>query len=313
MKGFTKICMIICLLLTCLSFVCFGAGAALGSGLGEVYAMAEQGAFDIGSWHIGKWSVFYNPLNDGIQFEKIISGIVEEEYPQEAAESLKIDVQYGKVKLVDSKSDQITVTVDAPKRSRYSCKLKGKTLTLIDKTSWNIWNLSSKWGNKAEITIAIPEGKSFQEVTLMTDAGIMKLSHHILAENIEIEIAAGELTAESITAEQELSADVAAGKLIVEDFSAKSLIVDCDVGAADLCGKVSGDVQGKCGVGEIFLGLTGREEDYDYAISCDLGSVHLNGRSISGMGQDTTIDNGKGNEIELECGVGEIEVTVEEE
>lgn len=318
MKGFTKVCLFISLIFLCIGTVCLGIGAALGSGLREVWAMAGNGELNVGNLHIGGWNVPYIITDDGSEGEiRMEKGVVKESFSPREVENLEIDIKYGAVYVTDSQTDQIEISVDAPERNAYQCGLQGGTLELIDKTPRYRWNvLRNGLRDKAEITIAIPEGTVFDEVNLVTDAGGIEISHELSAREIHFDLDAGELTAEKVMAAEEFSADVDAGNLEIAEFAAKSLEVDCGVGRAKLCGSVLEEVEADCGVGQIVLQLTGREEDYDYDVNCSLGTVCINGITYSGISTDKEIthhDHHTGRTIHLECGVGDIEVTVEEE
>lgn len=311
MKGFTKICLLICLIFLCSGAVCLGIGAALGSGLREVWAMARTGELDVGNIHIGGWSIPYiitdDISDDDIRLEK---GVVKESFLPQEVEDLDINIKYGAVYVTDSETDRIEISVDAPSRNVYRCGLKDGTLELIDETKRYRFN---GLRNKVEITIAIPDGTVFDEVDLVTDAGGIEITHTLNAREIHFDLDAGELVAENVAAEEEFSAVVDAGNLEITEFSAKSLEVDCSVGRAKLYGSVLEEAEADCGVGQIVLQLTGREEDYDYDVTCSLGNVSINGTSYSGISTEKEIDNHAGRTVSLDCGVGDIEVTVEEE
>ena len=316
MKGFTKICLLISLIFVCIGTVCFVVGAALGSGLKEVRAMARNGDFDIGNLHIGGWYIPYIEINDDDFSEEdleIERGIVSESFSPQEVKNMEINIQYGAVYVTDSETDQIEISVNAPKKTAYQCGVDGKTLKLLDKTSRYSWDAMRRGlSGKAEITIAIPKGTMFDEIELITDAGGIELSHALAAKEIRFELDAGELTAEEVTAD-EFSVEVGAGNLEIAQFTAGTLDVDCGLGRTELSGKASQEVSADCGVGQIVLNLTGQEEDYDYEISCGLGSIRINEKTYSSLSTEKEIDHHAGRNIELDCGVGEIEVTVKEE
>lgn len=317
MKGFTKICLFISLIFVCIGAVCLGVGVALGSGLKEVWAMAGNGAFHIGDLHIGGWNIPYIITNedDGFSEEEleIVEGIVKESFLPQEVEDLEINIRYGALYVTDSESDRIEISVDAPKKNAYQCGIEGRTLKLVDKTSRYSWNVMRKGlGDKVEITIAIPAGTVFDEANLITDAGGIEISHALAANEVRFELDAGELIAKEVAAARELSVEVGAGNLEIGQFVAESLEVECGVGKAELNGSVSGEASADCGVGRIVLNLTGREDDYDYEISCGLGAVSINGNTYSALSTEKEIDHHTGRKIELDCSVGEIEVTVKE-
>ncbi len=313
MKNFTKICLCISLIFIGVAIICLGAGAALGSGLNEVRQMADNGEFDIGDLHIGRWWFFYNPEYRNVKGARTQPGIVSETFAADQVSGLSVDIKFGEVLVKDSSSDQIEITVDAPKRYRYECRQEDGTVELSDQTVRSVWSNGLLAEEKIKVTIAIPKEKVFEEVTFSTNAGKIEISHSVSADEVQFEVDAGELTATQVTAGDEFSASVDAGRLEISRFDAGTLDVSCGLGEVVLRGKVSEGLAADCGMGSIGLELLGREEDYDYSISCDLGRVTLNGTDYSSLGTEKEIDHGTGNEVDLECGIGEITVKVEEE
>lgn len=310
MKKFTKLCLIISLVCVCIGAICLGVGIALGSGLKEVQMMADNGAFDFGNWNIGSDGIYYGPDENDTETMDIQEGCVNAVFPESEVKNLDIDIKYGEIYIVDSESDQVQITVDAPKRNVYKYKNKNGTVTLKDKTSSHKWNLKK---SDVTVTIAIPAGKEFEQVKLVTNAGSVDVEHKFAAEEIELELDAGELTGEQLEAKREFSIDVGAGNLEIENLQTENLDVDCGVGEVNLGGKVSNTVEADCGVGKISMEFIGNEEDYDYEISCGVGSVSINNTSYSSLSTDKKIDNDAGNKISLDCGVGEIDIIVKED
>ena len=318
MKNLTKICLWISLSFVCVGAVCLGIGAALGSGLKEIWAMAADGELNVGNLHIGNWNIPYfitDDYDDGEDWEdvKLQKGYVQEQFSPDAVSGMEIDIRFGAVYLIDSDSDQIEVTVDAPSRNVYECKLDEGTLELKDKTPGSIWKGGLKRNHDAVVTIAIPEGTVFDEVSLCTNAGSIEAEHAIAADEVEINLDAGELTAVSVTAAEKLSASVGAGNLEVDRFATDHLKIDCGLGKAELTGKAVKEAEADCGVGQIILDLEGKETDYDYEIKCGLGSVAVNGEEFSTLATERNIDHHAGNKVRLDCGMGSIELNIMEE
>lgn len=300
MKNFTKICLIVSLCIACIGILCLCAGIALGSGPREVMEIADRGGLDVGNWHIGRWALFYGSDDEDTKIQK---GAMQAQFPESEVKSLDIDIKYGEVRFCDSDSDQITINIDAPKRNSYRCSNDNGTLELEDKTSrgWRSFKDS-----KVRITIAIPQGKVFEQAELVTNAGSVKIECGLSAREIELDLDAGELEADSISAEGDFSASVGAGRMAAKQFSAASLDVDCGMGEVEFYGSVGQEAEIKCGMGRILLELDAKEEDYDYEISCGLGEVNINGRSFSSLSTDQEIHNNTGRMIDLDCGMGEI-------
>lgn len=313
MKKFTKISLLISMVCICAGAVCLGAGIVLGSGIKEVWAMVENGEFNIGALHIGRWYVPYFIGDDGSEDLEIKEGAVKESFAADDIKNLEIDIKYGSVKLTDSKTEQIEITVDAPERNVYQCGLDGQTLMLLDQTSGHIWKGGLGRGNDVEVVIAIPKGKEFQEAELITNAGSLDISHHLSAFEIAVELDAGSLTANEITSNGEFTVDIGAGNLKIDKFAAELLDIECGMGRAELYGKVYRSADIECGMGEIELNLAGKEDDFNYDVSCGLGAIKINGKIYSTLSADKEIDNNAGKEVSLDCGMGEITLSIEEE
>lgn len=312
MKKFTKICLIICLVLLCISIGCITAGAAMGSSIKEARLAADAGGLNLWGFNIGKGLFFWDYMDEYESEEdaKMINGVVKETFPADSINDLEIDLYYGNIVIEDSGSDDITVSIDAPKRHSYKCAVRGKTLVLDETTkSWKHW--INRGFTKPEVIIGIPEGKKFDEVDFTVSAASVTFDHSLAGKSVNLEVDAGEMTVEMVTAE-ELELETGAGEFILKDFVADSLNVDCGVGNMELKGKAVKEADVSCGVGNIILKLAGKPEDYNYEISCGVGSIELNGRTYSGLGRNKEIDNDASGEISLDCGVGAIEVEIEE-
>lgn len=306
MKKFTKICLLISLCIACIGIICMCAGIALGSGPREVMEIADRGGLDVGNWHIGRWSIFYRPDDEDAEPEK---DVLKAEFSQDEITSLDIDIKYGEVRLVDSADDKIRIDIDAPRRNSYSCENDGGVLELEDQTGSGWWRFTRNINKHVKVTVEIPEGKVFEQAKLVTNAGAVEIEHDLCAREVSLDLDAGELTAGSVSAEEEFSANVGAGRMEVSRFAAGELEVDCGMGEVEFRGSVGRDAEVKCGMGKISLELYAKEEDYDYEISCGLGEVDMNGRSFSSLSTDQEIQNNTGRTIRLDCGMGEINFT----
>ncbi|MCM1258782.1 MAG: DUF4097 domain-containing protein [Roseburia sp.] len=311
MKKFSKVCLIICLVLVCVSIVCISAGAAMGSSINEVRRVADEGGFDfwgitpVRGFFVNSWDYDEYSAED----DEMIGGVVNETFLAEDINELSMDLYYGAITVEDSESENITISIDAPKRHNYSCKVSGGVLTLKETTKrWKRinWNYT-----KPKVVIGIPAGKKFSEVDINTSAGAVTIEHGLTGKDVSLEVDAGQMTAEKVTA-GELELEAGAGELIVDDFSADDLSIDCGVGSIEIKGKAEKEVDATCGVGSIVLKLAGRQEDYDYELSCGVGSIEINGESFTALGGSKHIDNDAPGEISLDCGVGTIEVEIKE-
>lgn len=124
-------------------------------------------------------------------------------------------------------------------------------------------------------------------------------------EEISLDVGAGSLMVEDLRADR-FSLDVGAGDGTVEDFTAREADFDCGTGTIAARGDASQKLDIDCGVGDIEYTAYGSEGDYDYNIDCGVGDVTVGERSYSGLGRSNHVNNGTGREINIDCGVGSV-------
>ena len=110
---------------------------------------------------------------------------------------------------------------------------------------------------------------------------------------------------------KKLEADIDMGKVRIEDINAKSASLSCNMGEIIYSGEIEKTGEFECNMGNIEAALTGSEKDYNYDIECGMGNVTIGGGKISGLGASKKIDNGGSKKLELDCDMGNIEISFE--
>lgn len=126
-------------------------------------------------------------------------------------------------------------------------------------------------------------------------------------EEVSLDLAAGTLFVEEICADS-LSVNVDAGEATIDNFDVKEADFECGTGAITAQGAVSQEIDMECGIGSITYTAAGYEADYNYNIECGVGEVICGDSSYSGLGTDKRIDNRAPKEINIECGVGSVTI-----
>lgn len=70
----------------------------------------------------------------------------------------------------------------------------------------------------------------------------------------------------------------------------------------------AGILKADCGVGNMEITLTDSENAYNYSVQCGVGDIRINNNHYSSFGGKKNIDNGATKRVELDCGVGNIEL-----
>lgn len=122
--------------------------------------------------------------------------------------------------------------------------------------------------NAGSATIYLPE-KAYKKIAVSIGAGTAVSEMTLQAEKVELEVGMGTL---------ETAVD-----------ASKKLTVDVGMGEADLT-------------------VNGSEEDYDTDISVGAGDVKCGSHEFSGLSQEYTKDKGTGKKLEIECGMGSVNV-----
>lgn len=149
-----------------------------------------------------------------------------------------------------------------------------------------------KWfSSNGEITVYIPRGMEWESVELYIGAGTADIED-VRAEKMYISVGAGEASMENIKAVEELSASVGMGQL---EFNGNA---ECDMNIS-------------CGMGQIQLEFEGMSyyDDYNYDVNCAAGTVEIGYISFGGIGVRRTIDNNSNKLINVDCGMGQVEIT----
>ena len=145
-----------------------------------------------------------------------------------------------------------------------------------------------------EITVSYPKNVRFKETSIEVAAGTVTMCDEFWTDDLDVSVAAGEFTnTGKIRAASDTTIAVGTGNVELSELDINNLEVDC-------------------GIGNVDLGILGKEADYNYQISCSAGNVDIGDSSYSGVGHNKNITNpnAKGN-MNLDCGVGNITVDFE--
>lgn len=140
------------------------------------------------------------------------------------------------------------------------------------------------------IKVLYPEDTKFDQVSIEVDAGTVVSNNELSMKELEVSVGAGEFLSEVLIAADEAEIEVGAGNVELGCLRTVNLEADC-------------------GVGNISLGIDGKEADYEYELSCAAGMIEIGNNSYNGLGQEQMIHNPDAvGEMSLECGVGNITI-----
>lgn len=288
MKKFTKITLILSAV-----FMVFGMALMIGTGiLGDLYYGNMK--LDSVGIDLHEASEFVENGEDWMEHE-LRAMFGENGAPQTGRiagneiRELDLSVKAARVKIVrDDKIDGISI-LNSSEQLDVKHSIEEDTLHLeIAKKDENKFTGSF---DGAEVKLMIPTHMSF--------------------EDLEIDLSAGELTAEQLSA-KEMSLNLNAASAVLQEVSAGTLDVDNNASALVLDGAISQNLEVDCNAGNVELLLDGAFEDFHYDVNCKVGSVLVDDREYSGLKSAVELKNDDAKKhMELDCKAGEINVQFE--
>lgn len=216
------------------------------------------------------------------------------DYSLKDTDRLYIDLEAADLEIISGESFAI-------KSNHEYLKVEESSNSLSIKETKRLWKVNDR-GYKVVLTI--PESTTFESVTISTGAGRMSLDT-LNTKVLKLRLGAGEVVLSNVNVTDKTELDGGAGEIKVSECTFTDLDMQIGVGECNLTAFVLGDSEIDCGVGEVDLKFI-RTADCDYTLSVDkgLGEVAVDGTSVkdgytTGFGE---------NEIDINCGVGEVDI-----
>lgn len=187
----------------------------------------------------------------------------------------------------------------------FSIEASGLPLKITSQVNRGVWKVESRefrsfkwfqprWGNHSPtITITLPEG--------------------FVADSLRLEMGMGRLDAQSLRSRGRASLEVGMGQILIDRLEAPKVALTCGMGsiAIDRVQTQEGDID--CGMGRVALAILGEEKDYGYTVDVGMGDVDLGSQSYSGLGQKTRQNQDAPNQLTIECGMGKVEISFQQD
>ena len=204
---------------------------------------------------------------------------------------LELDCVDFMVQETEEDTEHILIAAEIDDADGFECSVQKGMLYILYRWKKRIFRHAA---NKARITLRIPKGKAYSVFALKIGAGNADLKHVALhCKTLNLEAGAGNIEIGAVRESQSVFMKIGAGHVSVESAQAS-------------------DVRVECGVGECQLGLEGRENDYNYEISCGIGDIRINDSRMKQIGAGELRKNTQAlGTVKLSCGVGEIVIHTE--
>ena len=210
-----------------------------------------------------------------------------------------LDIQINAADLYIKEADAFSVESNL---QHLTVEEKGGVLILRDTQKF------VKSYNGAMLTIYVPTGTVFDTVDITTGAGKLTIGT-LSAGNLELELGAGDVSIDSLTATKSADIEGGAGRITISGGALKDLELEMGVGQLNLTSALTGSCQLDLGVGESNLTIIGNREDYKLDLEKGIGSITVDGKNAADFGSS---GNGT-HKLKIHGGIGSIRVDFTDE
>lgn len=271
--------------------IVFFVGAACAGGISGAKSIMENGGITIGI-----------SSDDYVDWDKASEHTISLEDMDEP--SLDLELGAGDFEIIESNVTDIVVKSS----KKIDVKKDGDTIKIH--TPERFYFLKIGIGNDHNnVTIEIPKGMKFEDVDMQIGAGELRCEN-ITADYLKMELGAGTIDVENCVSKKTVIS-VGAGEIIVDKGISEDMDVDVGMGSFSFHGIVNGDVDVDCGMGNVQMWMNNSEKDYNYQVDCGMGNITVGKQSYGGVSTDQDIDNDADYECDLDCGMGNIEIHFE--
>ncbi len=212
----------------------------------------------------------------------------------ENIDKLSINLKYGDIKI--KRGDTFKIEGNVPEKISLETEVKNGEWIIKDNNKKIIslfdFNFNSNFNGEYEVTIYIPENE---------------------LDKINIDIGACNLNIEDLNA-KDIYINVGAGSVGVNNLTSNYSSIECGAGKIDIKKATLSKADISCGVGKIDLTILGKQSDYGYDVNTGIGEVKVGDNTYSGMGKNEKIKSSNNDKkLNIDCGIGSIEINFEEE
>ncbi len=208
-------------------------------------------------------------------------------------QSLKIDVSYTNLIIKNGNSLKIETNNNNIKFNH-----NGKELELKEKNYR--WLGSTP---KGDLIVYLPEDTEFEKIRISAGAGKISIEK-LMTKDLKLELGAGEASIKQLNVLESCNIDGGAGKVNIESGIINDFDLDMGVGETNINALLTGKSDIDAGIGNLNIMLNGSKEDYKINTEKGIGTVRIDGDSIS---NNQTFGNGD-NLIKIDGGIGNISI-----
>lgn len=273
MKTMVKIGVILSVLFFTLGLGSVIASVALGATFSQLIDAVDQGEFLLPSYGIFSRSEKISQADTSSSRQYYYD-----------VESLDVEFNKGILEIVETDEDEIYVEIlSNPAQS---------IQTFMDNGTLKITTDSQKVRDNARLRICIPEDEYFDDARLDMGAATVTMEN-LEADELKVKLGAGTFTGTGEILSEYSEWEIGVGELSLSHLECEDTKIDC-------------------GMGTVALALAYSQEDYDCDITCGAGNVNIGKNSFT-IGHHKYSGDDADSQLLIECGMGTVDVTFDDE
>ena len=241
---------------------------------------------DHDDWDDDDWDDHDDWDDDDWEIEDIAPAGKDGTYELENISSMDIELNYDELILQEYDGKNVKVSISGDYTDKVRVTTEGTEL-----------KIESKGKTKPEerqVVVRYPAGMEFTEVNIDVEAGTATLENDLNTREFSASVGAGTLENYGAISAREADIEVGVGTLALTDLDTEY-------------------IDAECGIGTMELEAAGKKTDYNYRLSCGAGTLSLEDEEFAGLGGRKIVDNdGAVRKMQLECGMGTLEVSFTE-
>ena len=112
----------------------------------------------------------------------------------------------------------------------------------------------------------------------------------------------------------EVDFEIGAGQADVSGLKANKVDIEVGAGQMNITNLDVKELNAETGTGKLYAELVGKQTDYNYNLECGIGRLKVGDSTYSGLGTEQNISNpGAERFMDVECGIGQIEIKFQEQ
>lgn len=217
---------------------------------------------------------------------------------------LDVELELGSLEILQGKAgSDVTLEVEQVDGVVFTQTVKNGVLKLENKAD------GRRAGSTAPtMVLTLPQDLLLEKIELEVAAGEI-VADWLEADELEISMDAGSLVLTQAKADRKAELSVGMGEIQIDRLEAPAVEAECEVGAVTIKRLDGSAIKLECELGEMEVTLAGQVEDYAFTGSCELGELIYGGASY---GNIKKLHLGSGaRTVKADCEMGELQIIFE--